>query len=97
MERKIELSKEELAALDGLIEQFNAQPAGIPAVVAAVSAVVGAGAGVVAAVTAVVQAVKGGRAATDLDPLESITLDLFQGKLSADDLIRLRSAAVQKK
>jgi hypothetical protein len=98
MQRTVELSKEELAALDGLIEKAKAEPLVIPAVVAAATAVVGAAAGVVAAVTAVVQAVQGGgKAAGDRDPLETVAANMLQGKMSADDLIALRQAAVQKK
>jgi pilus assembly protein TadC len=96
MARTIALSKEELAALDGLIDQFKADAMAVPAVITAVAAVVGAGAAVVGAVTQVVEVVQGGMAAGDRDPLEIVAADILQGKLSAEDLIRLRNAAVLK-
>jgi hypothetical protein len=96
MAHHIELTKEELLALDGLILEFQADAQFIPTIVA-ITAVVGAVGATVGGATAVVQVVGGARA-SEVDPLESIGRGLLEGKkLSADDLIEIRKAAILKK
>jgi hypothetical protein len=96
MSKHVQLSKEELAALDSLIEQFKVDAQVVPAVVAAVATVVAAAAATVQAVTAVVTAV-GSKRSVEMEPLEKIALNMLQGKLSAEDLIELRKTVIVKK